>query len=126
MSMLRGRQRGMGMSALLFVIVVVIFLVTVILKLGPAYMGFWTMRSVMDGVAESPEPILGGKPAIMRVVENRMMVNDIRNIDARAFTMKKVGEDAYELAVAYERREHLFFNIDAVLNFNYAVTVKGK
>ena len=120
------KQQGMGMSGILFTIVVAVFLVTVTFKLGPAYMGFWTLRSIMDGVAQSPDPILGGKPAIVKVIENRMMINDVRNIDAKAFTVQKVGEDMFEVTANYERREHLFFNIDAVLSFKYAVMVKGK
>ena len=75
---------------------------------------------------ESPEPVLGGKPAIMRVLENRMMVNELRSIDAKSFTVKKTGDDTFELAVDYEQRQHLFFNIDTVLTFKYAVTVKGR
>jgi hypothetical protein len=120
------KQKGMGMSGILFVIVVAIFVVTVTFKLGPAYMGFWTLTSIMNDVSRSPEPILGGKPAIMSAVENRMMINEVRNIDSKSFTVRRVGEDEFELSVAYERREHLFFNIDAVLSFSYSVMVKGK
>ncbi len=120
------RQQGMGMSGMLFVLVVVIFVVTVLFKLGPAYMSYMTMKSIMNGVAESPEPILGGKPAIMKVLENRMMVNEVRTIDSKSFAFKKVGEEAFDVTLNYERREHLFFNVDAVLTFSHTVVVKGR
>ena len=120
------RQQGMGMSGMLFVLVVVIFVVTVLFKLGPAYMNYMTMTSIMNGVAESPEPILGGKPAIMKVLENRMMVNEVRTIDSKSFAFKKVGEEAFDVTLTYERREHLFFNVDAVLIFSHSVVVKGR
>jgi len=120
------RQQGMGMSGMLFVLVVVIFVVTVLFKLGPAYMNYMTMKSIMNGVAESPEPILGGKAAIMKVLENRMMVNEVRTIDSKSFAFKKVGEEAFDVTLNYERREHLFFNVDAVLTFSHTVAVKGR
>jgi hypothetical protein len=120
------RQQGMGMSGILFVLVVVIFVVTVLFKLGPSYMSYMTMKSIMNGVAESPEPILGGKQAIMRVLENRMMVNDVRAVGVNAFSFKKAGEDAFDVTLKYEQREHLFFNVDAVLTFNHTVVVKGR
>ena len=120
------RQQGMGMSGMLFVLVVVIFVVTVLFKLGPAYMNYMTMTSIMNGVAESPEPILGGKPAIMKVLENRMMVNEVRTIDSKSFAFKKVGDEAFDVTLTYERREHLFFNVDAVLIFSHSVVVKGR
>ncbi|WP_295432635.1 DUF4845 domain-containing protein [uncultured Thiodictyon sp.] len=111
---------------MLFVLVVVIFVVTVLFKLGPAYMSYMTMKSIMNGVAESPEPILGGKAAIMKVLENRMMVNEVRTIDSKSFAFKKVGEEAFGVTLTYERREHLFFNVDAVLTFSHSVVVKGR
>ena len=120
------RQQGMGMSGMLFVLVVVIFVVTVLFKLGPAYMNYMTMKSIMNAVAESPEPILGGKPAIMKALENRMMVNEVRTIDSKSFAFKKVGEEAFDVTLDYERREHLFFNVDAVLIFSHTVVVKGR
>lgn len=120
------RQKGMGMSGILFMLVVAIFSVTVIFKLGPSYMGFMTLKSIMNGISESSEPILGGKPAIMKVLENRMMVNDVRSIESKSFAVKKLTDDTFELSVAYEQRQHLFFNIDTVLTFNHAVVVKGR
>lgn len=122
----RALQQGMGIGSIMFVIVVVIFFVTVLFKLGPAYMSYMTLRSIMDDVAKSPEPIVGGRAAIVRAVDGRMMINDVRSVDAKSFTVKKSGDDAYELAVDYEQRQHLFFNIDTVLTFHYSVVVKGQ
>lgn len=126
MTKMPARQKGMGMSGMLFVAVVVITLVTLLFKLGPAYMGFYTMTSIMKEVAAAPEPIVGGKPAMMRVLDSRMMINNVRGIDAKSFTVKRTGDDTSELTVDYEQREHLFFNIDAVLTFHYTVVVKGR
>lgn len=121
-----GGQQGMGMSGMLFVLVVAIVFVTVLFKLGPAYMNYMTMKSIMNGIAESPEPILGGKPEIMKLLANRMMVNEVRTIDAKSFSFKKVGENAFDVTLDYERREHLFFNVDAVVTFSHTVVVKGR
>ena len=121
-----GGQKGMRISGIMFVLVVVIFVMTVLFKLGPAYMSYMTMKSIMNEVAASPEPILGGKAAILRVLENRMMINEVRNLDSKSFAFKKTGEDTVDVTLDYERREHLFFNVDAVLTFNYTVVVKGR
>ncbi|WP_295446639.1 DUF4845 domain-containing protein [uncultured Thiodictyon sp.] len=126
MTKMPAMQKGMGASGMLFVLVVVITLGTVLFKLGPCYMSFYTMTSIMKDVAAAPEPIVGGKPAIMRIMESRMMVNNIRGVDAKSFTLKQTGDNTSELTVDYEQREHLFFNIDAVLTFHYTVVVKGR
>lgn len=119
-------QQGIGMTGVLFGIAVAVFVLTVLFKLGPAYMNYWSLRSIMNSVAESPQPIAGGKPEIMRAFETRMMVNDIRNVDAKSFTVKRAGENALDVSLDYERREHLFFNVDVVLTFHHAVVVKGQ
>jgi hypothetical protein len=119
-------QQGMGMTGLMFTIVVAVFALTMLFKLGPAYMNYWSLRSIMNSVAESSQPIVGGKSEIMRALETRMMVNEIRNIDPKSFTVKKTGENTMDVSVDYERREHLFFNVDAVLTFHHTVMVKGQ
>ncbi len=89
-------------------------------------MSYMTVKSIMNGAAESPALILGGKAAIMKVLENRMMVNEARTIEPKLFSFKKAREDAFDVMLNYERRENLFFNVDAVLTFSHAVVVQGR
>jgi hypothetical protein len=104
----------------------VIFVLTLLFKLGPAYASFWTLKSIMNNIAQSPEPIQGGRSAVLRLLESRLNVNDVRAVELSAFSVKKAGEDSFDLSVEYEQREHLFFNIDVVLSFDHAVVVKGR
>ena len=120
------RQRGIGVVGVFFVIVLASVIGTVMIRLGPAYMSHWTLASIMNGVAESPEPITGGRKAILELIERGMDVNDVKGIDPRAFTVQRSGDDSYDVSVAYERREHLFLNLDAVLTFEHAVRVRGQ
>lgn len=120
------RQRGIGVVGVFFVIVLASVIGTVMIRLGPAYMSHWTLTSIMNRVAESPEPITGGRKAILELIERGMDVNDVKGIDPRAFTVQRSGDDSYDVSVAYERREHLFLNLDAVLTFEHAVRVRGQ
>ncbi len=120
------RQRGIGMPGVFFAIVLASFVGTVLFKLGPAYMSHWTLMSIMNGVAESPEPVIGGGKAILDLIDRRMDVNNVKGIDRRAFRVQQSGNNRYDVKVAYERRKHLFFNVDVVLNFEHAVTVQGQ
>jgi hypothetical protein len=126
MPKMHAAQRGMGISSMMSIIVVVGFIIMLIFKLGPSYMTYMTLKSIMKGVAEAPEAVQGGKPALMRTLENRMMINEVRSVDTKAFTVKKAGDDTMDLTVAYEQRIHLLANIDAVLTFDHTVVVKGR
>jgi hypothetical protein len=122
----RRMQRGMGASGIFFAMVLFAFFLTLLVKLGPSYMSYWTLRSLMDGLAEAPEPIVGGKQAILSRLDGQMNINNIDGIMARDFVVKKVEDNAFDVRVAYERRQHLFANVDVVLTFSHGVTVKAR
>jgi hypothetical protein len=125
-SRLHGRQRGAGMLSILVILSLIIFFVTLAFKLGPAYMGFFTIKSVMDNVAESSTPITGGAREIANQIGKRLDINSVDQVSAKDFKIRRTGENLYEVTLDYEQRQHLFFNIDTVLTFAYQVEVKGQ
>lgn len=124
MSGFGSRQRGMGMLGIIFTIGLVAFFMTLLLKLGPLYLNFWTIRSIMTGVAEQSETLQGGARGIADTISKRMDVNSVSNITSKNFEIKKLEQNTYRVTVSYEQREHLFFNVDAVAKFTYQVDVK--
>ena len=120
------RQQGVSFIGLLFIFVLAAFIAVALMRTMPAYVSYWTVRSAMDSVAQSPEPIVGGKSAIMNMINRRLEINDVRGIDPKAFKIEKTSGGAYDVQVAYERREHLFGNIDVVLVFHHAIEVKAE
>ena len=122
----RANQRGIGMAGLLLVVVLVTFFLTLIVKLGPIYASDWTLRSILKGVAESPEPITGGRTGILDTIARRMDVNQVGDLEPGALKVTRGDDGAYEIRVAYERREHLFFNVDAVVTFDHQVRVRAE
>lgn len=122
----RSRQRGMGMLSILVVLSLVVFFVTLLLKLGPAYMGFWTIKSVMDEVAVQSTPTDGGAREIANQIGKRLDINSVSQVSAKDFKIRRTADNLYEVTLDYEQRQHLFFNIDTVLTFAYRVDVKGQ
>ncbi|MBK5963706.1 DUF4845 domain-containing protein [Thiocystis minor] len=124
MSGFGSRQRGMGMLGIIFTIGLIAFFMTLLLKLGPLYLNFWTIRSIMTGVAEQSETLQGGARGIADTIGKRMDVNSVANITTKDFDIKKLEQNTYQVTVNYEQRVHLFFNVDAVAMFTYQVDVK--
>ncbi len=122
----RSRHRGMGMLSILVVLSLVAFFVTLLFKLGPAYMGFWTIKSVMDEVAVQTTPTDGGAREIANQIGRRFDINSVSQVSAKDFKIRRTGENLYEVTLDYEQRQHLFFNVDTVLTFAYRVDVKGR
>jgi hypothetical protein len=119
-------QRGIGGTGIFFGLVLFAFVLTILFKLGPSYMSFWTLKSLMDDLAEAPESVQGGRLAIVNRLNDRLNINNMGGLSPKELTVNKRADESYELKVAYERRQHLFANVDVVLTFSHAVAVKGR
>lgn len=145
----RTRQGGMGTLAILVIISLLVFFITLIFKLGPAYMTYATVKSVMDAVASQPVPAAGGAREILSQIGKRLDINNVRGVEsvcgedgAEAKPSRDTGEGSrlagmdfkvrrkedknYAVTVNYQQCEHLFFNISALMDFAYAVDVKSQ
>ncbi|PQJ95515.1 DUF4845 domain-containing protein [Chromatium okenii] len=116
-------QRGMGMLGILFTIGLLAFFMTVLLKLGPLYADFWTLRSIMVEVSQQ-SATEGGARGISDMLGKRMDVNNIRSITINDFEIEKQDQNKFKVTLNYAQQAHLFFNVDAIVKFEYQVEVK--
>ncbi|TCT21441.1 DUF4845 domain-containing protein [Thiobaca trueperi] len=121
----QSRQRGIGMLGFILIVGLATFFITILLKMGPAYLNYWTIRTIMTEVAKQPQMIEGGPRGILNAVSKRMDVNNLRDRSVKDdFAIEKVDNNVYNLILSYEDRRHLFFNVDAVVMFDYQVEVR--
>lgn len=118
------RQRGMGMLGFVVLIGLAAFFFTLLFKLGPLYMQYLTIKSVMDDIVEQSAELKGGVRGIADSLDRRLMVNEVRTVRYRDFDIKKIDGKTYDVSIDYERRVHLFFNVDAVVTFHNQVEVQ--
>ena len=127
MSMTTGlarRQRGAGFLLLIVLIGLASFFGTIALKIGPLYLNFWTVRSIMEEAAQQLDPTQdGGARGIVMSIEKRLYVNSIENIQGSDFEIERLDEQRFRVSLAYEERVHLFFNVDAVVAFSHQIEV---
>ena len=120
-----GRQRGA--SALTMMIMVLFFggLLTLMLKLGPAYLDDITIQEALEGL-EGTEGLSQMGPAQVRTLINkRLSVNNVRGFEAKNISVEKDGE-LVVINVDYEVRNNLFSNVDAVIHVQHTYEMKGK
>ncbi len=122
----RRAQRGAGASGIFLSMVAFVVVLTVVVKLGPSYMSYWTLKSVMDGLVDLPGSTLKSRQMILDRLDGQMHMNNIAGVALKDFTVQKTADDTFDVQVAYERRHHLFANVDAVLTFSYGVAVKSR
>ncbi|MBK1717945.1 DUF4845 domain-containing protein [Thiocystis violacea] len=118
------RQRGMGFLGFITLIALAAFFVTILLKVGPLYSNFWTVRTLMEETARQSSQIDGGARGITANIDKRLNINSVNNVTGKDFVIKKIDEGTYQVTLDYEERVHLFFNVDAVAAFHHQVEVK--
>jgi hypothetical protein len=113
----RQRQRGLSMLGWLGVLVVIASGITLTLKLLPHYIDFRTMQSVLNGLPVNEVHTMS-RPALLESIDKRFTINNLRDFKIRDIIEIERSRDATALIIDYERREHLFLNIDVVIKFN--------
>lgn len=111
------KQAGLSFFGWLLVIAVIASAVTLVLRLGPHYIDYYTIQTVMDGLPADRVHEMS-RPEIREALEKRFKVNNIRDFAVSDVITVERQRDSTVLDLAYERREHLFFNVDVVLTFS--------
>jgi hypothetical protein len=115
-------QRGLGFPSVIAIIALASFFITILFKVGPLYMGFWTVRSIMeDMAADYGNSKENNSRAILTALEKRLDVNSVTHVKLSDFDVERTGERRFNLKLNYEQRTHLFFNIDVVVSFSHKV-----
>lgn len=122
------RQAGKGLASIMFLILIAAFFLTLLFKLGPLYMNYWTVRSIMNGLVEAAETgaVQKNPPAITKYIMSNLDINSVSGFTDKDFVIKRKDEKTFTVSTSYERREHLFFNVDAVLVFEKSVELSAK
>ncbi|MGO3691440.1 DUF4845 domain-containing protein [Marinobacter sp.] len=124
---LSAMNRQGGASALVILIMVLFFgsLLTLVIKVGPAYMDDLTIQEALESL-DGKEGLSQMGPARVRTLINKSLsVNNIRGFDAKDISVEKDGE-LVVINVDYEVRNNLFRNLDTVVHFQHRYEMKGK
>lgn len=120
-----GRQSGA--SALVVLIMVLFFgsLLALVIKVGPAYMDDLTIQEALESLDGTEGLSQMGPAQLRRLINKRLSINNIRDLEASDITIEKDGELAV-INVNYEVRNTIFRNADIVVHFQHKYEMKGK
>lgn len=111
------RQGGLTGVGWLATLILVVMAITLTLKLAPHYIDFYTMQSVLEGLPEQEVHSMS-RTDVNDVLEKRFKINNLRDFKIRDIITVERNRDATVLEVRYERREHIFLNVDVVITFH--------
>ncbi|AOE50398.1 DUF4845 domain-containing protein [Kangiella sediminilitoris] len=113
----RQYQGGMTAAGWLIIMGIVLFFMYLAIKLVPAYMEFFSIKSSIESVALETSSS-SSKSEIERLISGRFNINNIDIIKADDVDIKEIT-GGRALYVEYESRIALFGNVSALLEFKH-------
>jgi len=110
------RQHGITMLGAVAILVVVASFVTLALRLGPHYLDFHTMKTLVEELPETRVHTME-RGDIRQSLQKRFRINNIRAYKVSDVIEIDRAKGETRLIIHYEAREHLVSNVDVVMNF---------
>lgn len=118
------RQKGLGFTGWLLLILVFGGALTMGLKVVPIYMEHGTMKGVLEGIGQEPGMVQKKTPEIMAMIDKRFRLNNVRDFDAKENIEIKRDRNGAQIVLVYEVRIPLAYNLDIVASFSEQVELR--
>jgi hypothetical protein len=105
-------QQGATLLGMLMVGIVIVLLAIGGLKIGPAYLEFYTAKKAIVAVAQTR----GTVGEVRAAFDRRAAIDDITIIAGRDLEVTKEGNDIV-VSFAYPKRISMFGNVNVVIDF---------
>lgn len=110
------QQRGLSLIGLIIISAVLVFVAIIGFKLLPAYIEYFTIKRVVQDLANGYE-VRGGAPRdVMYAFDRRATIDDITSIRGSDLEVTKQG-DGFEVVATYAKRVPLFGNVSVCIDF---------
>ncbi len=116
MMMTRSKQRGISVMGGLAGVVLIAAGVTTALRIGPHYIDFRTIQSIMEALPTAEVHEMD-KGAIRELLRKRFRINNIRDFRVQDILSIERTKVSTVVVIDYEVRENLLFNADIVVMF---------
>lgn len=114
---MKSRQRGASFLGWLLIIAAVAGAAVLALRILPHYIDYRTIVAVVEALPADRVHTMS-KAEIREALNKRFLINNIRDLTARDIVTIDRKREATYLAVGYEVREDLIFNIDLIITFD--------
>ena len=111
------KQGGASALSVLAGMIALVAIITLLLRLGPHYIDWQTMKTIFSDLPVSQVNTMS-KKEIQESLKKRFRVNNLRAFDLKEIIIIDRQKTGTTISVEYERRENIVANLDAVLTFS--------
>lgn len=124
MQYLARRQRGLSITGWIFVIAIALFFALLGMKMIPSYLNYFSIVKVMEAIAQDASMKNAPATELRKAFYRRIDINGIYNFPKKGLKIDRSQGEGTRMIVDYEVREPMAGNVDVVMHFNHAVTIK--
>ena len=117
------KQQGMTFWGWLVILSILGIAVLVGVKLAPKYLDFYSVKSLLNQVAQQDFVGTPKKREVWSSISKHLDVNYIEYIKKEHLTVKQ-QKDGTHIIIDYEVREPIMGNVDVVMSFKHSANVK--
>jgi hypothetical protein len=124
----KNKQTGATFITWMIIASIGILIFSAVIKVGPSYLEYNTVRSMMDGIAAEPGIKSRSKRYVYAQVDKYININSLlalEKIMAKQKVFKLVilrkGNNEKRLTAHYEVRKHWLGNLSYLIDFEYSV-----
>jgi hypothetical protein len=110
------KQTGLSMATLLVSVVILIVVILIGLKVGPAYMEYAMIKKAVALIAQNGETRTASVAEIRKSFDRNAQINDITIITSQDLDISKDGGDVV-ISFAYPKKVPLFSNVSLLIEF---------
>ena len=110
------RQRGLSLTGLLLICIVIIAVVLLAFKLFPPYTEYLSIKKAIAEIARSPEARTS-KREVEAAFERRAAIDNFTSVRGTDLQVEKRG-DGVVISAEWSVKVPLFYNVSACLDFN--------
>ncbi|WP_428239813.1 DUF4845 domain-containing protein [Gynuella sp.] len=111
------KQRGMSVYTVAFLILIVSFFATLMVKLGPVYMDQWYLNGMLQSMADESGTAEMSISDLRSSLSKRMLVNNVE-FDAKQGLKLNTKSNPKTMVLDYSKQVHIMFNVDALVKFH--------
>ncbi len=111
-------QKGATMWGWLSVVTMIGFITMLAFKVVPIYFEHRIVRAALQDVVDSREFVNMSNKGILRTIESRLTINNVRSISSAAFKAARDRTGDKYILVNYQQKVLIMSNLSAVVEFN--------
>ena len=120
---LRKHQRGLGMVAWIFLLMIAGFIGIIVIKSFPVYMNHFKVFSVLKSVSEQPTTADASPIEVRESIERRFDIDMVNYVSHKDVKIAGQG-DKRKMTLVYEVRIPMVYNVDAVYKFSEEFAIR--